>query len=156
MIRRLSIIAVALGALAFAGCGGGDTTSSGDSAKQLTKAELIKQGDEICAQMFKRRFADVNAYLAKKPQAANSDSGKEEMVVVAILPSVQPTSEKLDALSPPDGDEGAYEEILQGIADALKQAEEDPLSVLPGGSDPFAVTRKDAGLFGFKLCSNIL
>jgi hypothetical protein len=55
--RYLSIVAV-LGALALAGCGGGggeETTSAKpattESAPSLTKAELISQGDAICAEV---------------------------------------------------------------------------------------------------------
>lgn len=56
-IARLLVIAAAIAALGLAGCGGGDgdeTTAAQttpEAAQRLSKAELIRQGDAICAEV---------------------------------------------------------------------------------------------------------
>ncbi len=56
-LRRVSLLAVPLAALALAGCGGGgggDTTSTPtttETTAALSKADFIKQGDAICGEV---------------------------------------------------------------------------------------------------------
>ena len=52
-LRRASLLAVPLAALAIAGCGGGDdktesTATTTETTAALSKADYVTQGDAIC------------------------------------------------------------------------------------------------------------
>ena len=71
-ISKISPLDLPLAALAIAGCGGGDggsteTTATVEAPTALSKAELISQGDAICA--------EVNAAIGS---AAASEAVAEE------------------------------------------------------------------------------
>ena len=55
-LRRASLLAVPLAALAIAGCGGGDdktesTATTTETTAALSKADFVTQGDAICAEV---------------------------------------------------------------------------------------------------------
>lgn len=141
-----------------AGCGGGGDDSSGDgtdsgSSSSLTKAEFIKQGDEICAQgdaaieEEANEFADENGIDTENPTEAE----QEEVVEQVIGPAIKRQSEEIADLGPPQGEEEAVEEIVAAVGRGAEEFEEDPKAVVNGGN-PLAEATKLAKAFGFKQC----
>jgi hypothetical protein len=142
------------------GCGGGGDDSSGDgtdsvssSASSLTKAEFIKQGDEICAkgdaaiEGEANEFADENGIDTEKPTEAE----QEEVIEQVVGPAIKRQSEEIADLGPPEGEEEAVEEIVAAVGRGADEIEEDPHAVLNGGN-PLAEASKLANAYGFKQC----
>lgn len=112
--RLLTILAPSLAALAFAGCGGGGGDSSEPApvvttptTTALSKAELLKQGDAICA--------EVNAAVGSVATGeSESETGQVADLYVGMV-------ESLKRLGAPQEAAG-YAEV-SSAADQLSQAE---------------------------------
>jgi hypothetical protein len=158
--------ALALAALA-AGCGGGGGSEGSDStaadsggsdtngAPALTKAEFIKQGDEICTKNVAKFAKAVTEFMNDNgidPNAGPSQEQEEELLSEVVLPQFREEAEELDALGPPKGEEQEVEEIISGVEEIVAEGEEDP-STVTGSDDPFADVNQKAKDFGFKVCS---
>lgn len=161
-------IATLAGALAIvvlvAGCGGGsdsgdsgsanaDSTTSGDTAPALTKAEFIKQGDAICtetaatlAQGAKDFLSDAGLSESEEP----SEEAQEELVGEVFLPAYQTQAEELGALGAPEGEEEQVEAIVTGFEEGVASAEDDLGGAI--GEDPLADAKGAAADFGFTVC----
>jgi hypothetical protein len=154
------LIAVLVGVLAIggliAGCGGGgdDTTGGGsDGGTALTKKELIKQGDAICAKGEKaieeeaEEFADDNGIDMSKPSKAE----QEEVIQQVVAPGVRRQVEEISELTPPSGDEGQVEAIVEAVESGSDELEEDP-ALLIEGKNPLGKGSKLARQYGFAEC----
>jgi len=137
--RRFPVIALALVALAIAGCGGGDdeTTESTPEATiptttALTKAELIEQGDAICAEV----NAAVGGIGASETGVAGGAAGQVADLYVGMV-------ESLKRLGTPTETDGYPE--LSSAADALSRAEgEVKLAAERGDSSGLATAESNA------------
>jgi hypothetical protein len=145
-------------ALLAAGCGGGGDDSSGDgteSGSSLTKAEFIKQGDEICSKSFAvveeeaNEFAEEHNIDTEKPTEAQ----QEEVIEQVFGPAIKRQSEEIADLGPPRGEEEAVEDIVEAVGRGADEIEEDPAALLEG-KNPLAEAGKLAQAFGFKTCGN--
>jgi len=156
-------------AIVAAGCGSsssdssstsassGDTTAStGDTTATtaaLSKAELIKQGDAICAkgnesiETEANEFAKENNVNTKKPTKAQ----KEEVITEVVAPDVRRQGEEIAELGAPSGDEAEVEAIVAAVEGAADELEETP-SLLFGEKNPLTKASKLAGSYGFKVC----
>jgi hypothetical protein len=145
-------------ALVAVGCGGGDD-SSGDatesSSSSLTKAEFIKQGDEICAKANSaieeeaNEFAEENNIDTEKPTEAQ----QEEVIEQVFGPALRQQSEEIADLGPPQGEEEAVEDIVEAVGRGADEVEEDPAALLEG-KNPLTEAGKLAKAFGFKQCGS--
>ncbi len=156
---RLTTLAVLLVALlALAGCGGGDdddSTAAAPPPKEttptLTKAELISQGDAICA--------EVNAAIGS---VGSTESGvQDEVTQVATL--YTGLVERLKDLGEPDDTAGYSEfiaaaEELAKVEDEARLASERADTVALGEAATRAAPALEefqsaAGAYGFENCS---
>lgn len=114
--KTILVLVAVLAALVVAGCGGGgsgettESTATTEEPKQLTKAELIEQGDAICA--------EVNAAVG-----VLSSEGSEE----AVPAQIEKTSnlydgmvERLLELGTPQGDTGEYAKVSEAAEELAK------------------------------------
>ena len=162
--RFIATLAGALAIVALvAGCGGG--SDSGDSSAAdtsspekstgpaLTKAEFIKQGDEICKKTAEELNEGIASYTSENglDESEPSEEQQEELVSEVILPAFRAEGEELGALGPPTGDEEDVEEIVTGIEDAVTDAEGDLSSAITGDS-PLEDANAKAREFGFEVC----
>jgi hypothetical protein len=156
-LRKPLIAILSAAALVAAGCGGGggdETTAAAptvEEAPSLSKQELIKQGDAICAEV-NAAVGTVNASEAETTdqvsQAADLYSGMVE---------------RLKGLGTPEDDAGytefieAADELAQAESDALLAAERGDSSALASAqsSANSALTsfQEAASAFGFEDCS---
>lgn len=145
-------------ALVAVGCGGGGDDSSGDgteSSSSLTKAEFIKQGDEICKkgdaaiEGEANEFAKENGIDTEKPTEAQ----QEEVIGQVVGPAIKRQSEEIADLGAPEGEEEAVEDIVEAVSKGAVEIEEDPKSALEG-KNPLAEAGKLAKAFGFKQCGS--
>jgi hypothetical protein len=149
-----SIFGVLAIALIAAGCGGGNDTTTTAS---LTKAEFLKQGNQICDEGNKEINAGFEEFLKKnnlshrqKPTQAQ----REEVAETVILPGVAKQVEGVKALGAPSGEEEKVDAIIEGAEEAIEEAEEDPAAfVNEEGGDPFKEVDKLTSEYGLTSCS---
>jgi hypothetical protein len=134
-------------AVIVAGCG-----SSSDNS--LTKAEYVKQGDAICKKGNTEIETDVKAYAKQHNISLKSKPTEAQLAELSenvVIPGVRNQLEGLRDLSPPSGDEGAANELLDALGEGLEKGEEDP-AVFVSSGDPLAKANKMAKELGFKEC----
>jgi hypothetical protein len=157
--KTVLLLLSALVALAIAGCGGGgdetETTAATttEEPQQLTKAELIEQGDGICA--------EVNA-------AVGALAGETEEA--AVPATIEKTAnlytgmvERLQDLGAPEGDDGSYAKVMEAaeelakVEGEVKAATEDEDTEALGEAATEATPaleefRSQAEIYGFEEC----
>jgi len=141
-------------ALVAAGCGGGGDTTATTVA--LTKAEFLKQGNQICAEGNKEINAGFEEFLKTNNIKHNQEptaAQKTEIAETVLLPSVTKQVEGVGNLTPPSGEEEQVEEIITAAEEAIEKGEEDPASLVTEGSGPFAKANKLAGDYGLTACA---
>ncbi|HET7590424.1 MAG TPA: hypothetical protein VFK14_09645 [Solirubrobacterales bacterium] len=113
--KTVLLLLAALLALAVAGCGGGggDTTEAStttEAAPKLTKAELIEQGDDICA--------EVNAAVG----ALNSEPEESEVPATIEKTANLYTGmvERLQELGSPEGAESKFTSFMESAEELAK------------------------------------
>ncbi len=160
MSKRLA--ALLFGALAIAVVVAGCGSSSNESSSSITKAELIKKGDAICAKAEKKNegefeeFAEENGLSEKKEP---TEAQNEEIATSILLPSVSGQLEDIRALGAPEGEEEQVDEILETVEGEVEEAEAEPSLLFEaeeekGGESPFASGNRMAREYGFKVCGS--
>ncbi len=154
-LPKTSLITVPLAALALAGCGGGDddsteATATAEAPTALTKAELISQGDAICA--------EVNAAIGS---VANSESSDQTTQVADLYIGMVESIKRLGV----PAEEAGYPEFA-AAADELSKVEselklaserEDTAAVEEAGGQVVAALEEfesEADGYGFEDCGD--
>lgn len=144
-----ALAALALIAAVVAGCGDdGETTET----VVITKAELIKQGDQICEKANEQseteaeEFAEENGFKLEEA----TEEQLEDAVREVLVPSLSQQAEDIEALGAPEGDEEQVEEIVVSLEDAAGEIEDDPGVVFEGKvlTEPSELAED----YGFKVC----
>lgn len=113
--KLILVLLAALAAFAIAGCGGGGdetetTTPTVEEPTALTKAELIEQGDAICAEV----NAAVGALGAEASEAAVPDTiEKSANLYTGMI-------ERIQDLGAPEDDDGSYAEFMEAAEEFAK------------------------------------
>jgi hypothetical protein len=162
-------IATLAGALAIvvlvAGCGssesGDESTAKADggdgaasNAPALSRAEFIKQGDEICLNATKSFAEGIEDFMSDHdldPSEPPSGEDEEALIAEVILPAYRTQVEELAELGAPKGEEQKVEELVSGYEEVIAESEADPSSAT-GGEDPFAEIKAKAKAFGLTYC----
>jgi hypothetical protein len=136
-----TLFAVLAMAVVAAGCGGGgDSTGgsgstdggsteadSGDAAP--TKADFIKEADQVCTAAENELSDEVVAFAEdhnipiKKEEPSKAQ--QTELFHEVVLPNIARQAEELAALTPPEGDEATIEELTSTLEDEVVEAEEE-------------------------------
>lgn len=110
------LLLAALAAFAIAGCGGGDdeptetTPVTTEEPQTLTKAELIEQGDAICAEV----NAAVGALGVEAEEAAVPETiEKSSNLYTGMI-------ERIQDLGMPEDDDGSYAEFMEAAEEFAK------------------------------------
>jgi hypothetical protein len=146
-------------AVIAAGCGSSsDSSSSEESTSSISKAELIKQGDAICAKSEKENEAEFEEFVEENGLSENkepTEAQKEELATSILLPSVSSQIEGIRALGAPSGEEEEVSEILDTVQEEIEEGEAEPSSLFEAeeeGASPFAEGNELAREYGFKIC----
>jgi hypothetical protein len=157
--KTILFLLAALVALAIAGCGGGGgetetTASTSEEPQKLTKAELIEQGDDICA--------ETNAAVGAL------DSEPEEAAVPATIEKTANLYtgmvERLQELGTPEGAESKFTGFMEAAEELAKvegevklAAEREDTTALGEAATEAAPTleefQTEAEAYGFEQCS---
>lgn len=142
---------LAIGAMAIAGCGGGDDTATAS----LTKAEFVKQANAICTKNQREMEEQFELFSSKLKDRAGASPNvvkafKEEVANVAI-PGLEKQIEELRALPVPSGEEENVELILERQEETLEKVKEEPEFRTSGG--PYEELNKPASDYGLTECS---
>ncbi len=127
------------------GCGGGEAS--------LTKGEFIKQGNKICVEGEKERFAAVVRATKKsglKAGEQGSASQNEEIILAVLKPYEAMTSELAD-LKAPKGDEEKVEAIVDAMEESADDVRADPGKATTS-SAPFEKANELAQEYGLIEC----
>jgi uncharacterized lipoprotein len=154
MALLVGVLAVAL----VAGCGSSDDTTgasseSSDGGSSLSKAEFIKQGDEICTkgdqtiETEANEFAEENNIDIEKPTKAQ----QEEVIADVVAPAIKEQGEEIGDLGAPSGDEEQVEAIVEAVGNGADELEKDAGTLLEG-KNPLEEGSKLAKAYGFKSC----
>ncbi len=144
------LIALAAGVLLVAlvaGCG-----SSSDSSS-LTKAEFIKQADQICAKGEKsiesgaEKFAEENNVDTEKPTKGQ----QEEVIKTVVAPEIRKQAEEINDLGAPKGEEPEVEAIVTAVEEGADELESKPAQLIEG-KNPLEAGSKLAKEYGLKVC----
>jgi hypothetical protein len=157
--KPIPFLLLALLALAIAGCGGGGdstetTAATTEETTSLTKAELISQGDAVCA--------EVNAAVGALSSEGSEASVPETTEKVANLYTGMIAS--LQNLGTPQGDDGSYAEVMEAGEELAKAEGEVKLAAEREDTEALgeAASRAtpaleefetQAGVYGFTDCS---
>jgi hypothetical protein len=159
MRLRGTLLAAVPVALAIAGCGGGGggentapPVSTQEEPQALSKAELIKQGDSICAEV----NAAVGTVDASEARTSSQISQAADLYGGMV--------ERLKSLGTPEEDSAGYAEFTNA-ADELSQAESDAQLASERGDESglaeaqskveekLEAFEEAAAAFGFEECS---
>ena len=151
MVGRVvaSIIGVLVVLAVGVGCGGGDDDS-------LSKAEFVKQADEICARKEAEKNKDLEAAFQKAGKEGKSGKKvEEELVTGTALPPISEMTEELKDLGAPSGEEDQVDAMIKALEEEIEKIEGDPASVLAGTSGGFDKANQLAQKMGLKACNAI-
>ncbi|HEX5593845.1 MAG TPA: hypothetical protein VFX35_10910 [Solirubrobacterales bacterium] len=158
--KTILLLLAVLAALLVAGCGGGgDETTDSTAAttteepEKLSKAELIEQGDGICAET----NAAVGALDGTETEASSEQDEKVANLYTGMV-------ERLQELGAPDGDEAGYSsfmeaaEMLAKVEGEVKlAAEREDIPALEEANTESALAleefQEQAADYGFEDCS---
>jgi hypothetical protein len=131
------------------GCGDGDGDGA-TAAASVSKAEYVKQADDICAKTEGRQQKRVGMFGKKERQ--QTPNAEAELVRFAGVPPLAMEAEELAELPLPTSEAAQAKAFLKAFEVGVEAAEEDPTSLLAADSNPFAKAEAIAVKFGFKVC----
>jgi len=136
-------------AIGLAGCGGGSDTTE---ASTLTKAEYVKQADQICAKTEGRQRALLTKFQKENTKLGSGQAATEKMISFAALPPMEEQIQELSQLPPPSKEAAKAKAYVKELEKGLEIAEQEPgtLLITPGA---FTKSEEAAQAFGFKTCA---
>jgi hypothetical protein len=154
-LSRSLAAAVVLGALAIAGCGGDDESSTATTTATggpLSKEQFLARGNAICRTgTYEIDQAADQTFAGRR----RTDAQLQRFADLAV-PAVPAQIDGIRALTPPEGDEDQVDEILDAAQEANDRVEADPslFAAGQGGDDPFAHANELAAEYGLTECGS--
>lgn len=152
----LAVLGAIYALAVFSGCGSSDSSSSAaatdEASAPLSKAEFIKQAQQICQDGVKQKEDAVTAALNEQAaQSAPTAQETAELVEQSVLPSYRKTVEQLKHLGAPTENESQAEKLLGEFEKALKAVETDPAKAAE--RNPFSAVDEAARTYGIEGCT---
>ncbi len=148
-ITRTVVIGL-LAALVLTSCGDDDEDA-------LSEAELVRQGNEICATHGKQIEDEARARFGQSRNVPSVQE-TEDFANGVVVPQVDQMVDKLDDLEPPEDERADYRDFLSETEKALDDdVKQDPVSVLSeqASSDAFAEANEKATDVGLNECARV-
>jgi len=140
-----------------AGCGSDSSSGASatdEAAAPLSKAQFVKQADEICKEGLKKKDEAVSVALkeqAEQSQSAPTAQETGKLIEETVLPAYSQTVDQLSQLGAPKGDEAKVKKMMGEFEAALRTLEADPVKA--NKSNPFAPADKAAEAYGIEECN---
>jgi hypothetical protein len=158
--RLFALIAAVLAIALIAGCGGSDSETTGASETSsssedaggpaLSKAEFVKQGNEVCTDAREDAEGKIGDFLADIGDEP-SEADQERLVTEVLAPSFEEIADGLSALTPPAGEEDGLAELVEALEDGTASVLDDPVAAVEG--DPYAEANEKAEAIGLDVCA---
>ena len=125
-------IALALAAVALAGCGADDDEGgfSPVVSDPLSKVEFLRQADEICISTESRIEAAADDLVAGRGDPRPAEV--EKVALGVVIPALESEVAAIGALGAPEGDEDQVEAILAATEAGIEQIEANPRDLVDG------------------------
>jgi hypothetical protein len=158
--KTILLLLAALAALLVAGCGGGgggettETSATVEEPQKLSKAELIEQGDEVCAET----NAAVGALSAEVETSSLPETAeKTSNLYIGMV-------ERLQELGAPEGAESGFTSFMEAAEEFAKVEGEVKLATEREDTEALGEASTNAGpaleefetqaeIYGFEECS---
>src|SRR5690349_1775426 len=114
---RLVIGAIGLAVVALLVPGCGSSSNAGETVEALTKAQFVKQADEGCAEVAKKREAAAAAWKKEHPGELVPSELREAFREV-VAPAVREQLEVLEALAAPQADGALVAQMVENLSRA--------------------------------------
>jgi hypothetical protein len=149
--KALVVAVTALAPLYALGCGG---DSGSESSEPLTKAQILKKGDQICKERLAEKDVAVKATLKtfSSSEIAKPSKSNLEELGENILPPIQKMTDEFGELQAKEKQDKAELEDLTAKLDAGLKTAEAHLDRLVQ-TDPFEEAGAVAHAYGFKTCA---
>ena len=160
---RTLYLSAAVLLVSLGGCGGGPAGGeSADGPQRLSKAELIAEGDELCAATGEELapvFAELFPTGSETPPAEKA-AGPMRVAATAL----REEHSRLSALSPPAADEAKFDAILDEFGEAVADIEQSADMAAAGDTEGYlkalerangsdAESRELMRAYGFETCA---
>jgi hypothetical protein len=157
MIRPLVLLAVlaSTAALAFAGCSGGDDSTSASTAAALTADEWATQADQICAQGDKDQQAAIKQFFQQNGISGNQQPTAaqfEQLATEVVIPTIQEQIDAIKALPIPEDTSDQVQQFLDQAQADLDEIKNDPSQII--NESAFDNTEKLAQGLGLQNCAS--
>lgn len=155
-IAVLVVLSVLVAATMLVGCGSDSSSNASatdEAAAPLSKAQFVKQADEICQTGMQKKDEAVSAglkELAAKAQGAPTAQDSAKLVEETVFPSYRKTVTQLSELGVPKGDEAKVEKMIGEFEAALQTAEAKPAAAAK--NNPFKAADEAAEAYGIENC----
>jgi hypothetical protein len=146
-LYALGAVALLAAAIAVAGCGGGDSTTTAS----IGKAEFIKKAEAICERGQQKLHSGYEALINEKAHRSTLEE-EEEWVERVIAPNLTQEVSEIRALGMPKGDEARVEGLLEAVEDGLRELQENPQSVLASSAEKFNKAIQLENSYGLQVC----
>jgi hypothetical protein len=149
------IIGLLATALAWAGCGGGDSGGGEVTVSSISKGELIKKGDAICKRTSEEVGKDFKTFAAENASTTNpTEEQYSELIDTVLVSNVEQEIADIQALGVPKGDEEEIEAILAAREEGIEEAEAQPKRAVQANMAGFEEGDKLAKQYGFVTCAH--
>jgi type IV pilus biogenesis protein CpaD/CtpE len=137
-------------ALVLAGCGGDDETTTTTTSAPLTKAEFLRQADEICLSGDTRIEAAADDLLAGPGEPPPAQVRRIALRIA--VPGLEAEVRAIRALGAPAGDEAEVERILRATERGIAQIQADPEGAIAGPPPGLREAGRLARRYGSQEC----
>ncbi len=146
-------------AAVIAGCGSDSSSTNASETDQtsapLSKAEFIKQGNDICKHGKRAKEKAVAEALEKAAAEGQNERPSPQtlakVVEESVIPPYAQIVDQLSQLSAPKKDEAEVEKFVSQFEASLEKAEADPAKAAE--TSPFASASDAAVAYGLNLCN---
>jgi hypothetical protein len=137
-------------ALVLAGCGGDGETTTTTTSAPLTKAEFVRQADQICLSGDSRIEAAADDLV---PAVGEPSPAEVRRIALRIVvPGLEAEVRAIRAVGAPPGDEAAVERILRATERGIAQIETDPEGAIEGPPPGLREAGRLARRYGSQQC----
>jgi len=140
--NRIGLVAL-MAAGALASCGGSES-------EPLTKKELLRQGNTICAK-FQQEREELAAEYVSRLQGNEASNADMKEALIELVERHEEASANLRELNPPEADEAKVKRIVAEMQAAADRAHRNPLGEF-SGSNFFTKANEEAKAYGFNQC----